>query len=492
MPTAIANLLVGLVTVGIVACGSNGHNPGANGAQVGGTNAVATLDTSSGGTSSASRSSTRNTTPTISASGGRLASEGTTTSTRATGGGPTATSGGAGVGATDAVGGSTLSSGGTSARAGNVKSSTGGRGSGATTPGGASNGGSAFGAGGATTPVTTISPGGSAQRCTAATSLKQAGQCAGRLVGAALSIKHLSEEQYARNAREFDYVTAEDEMKWDATEPTRNQFTFTKGDQILDFATSNGMKVKGHTLVWYNQLPSWVSSISSASDLRAVMLNHIQGVMQHYKGKVVAWDVVNEAWDDTDPAKLRDSVFSRVLGKSYIDDAFTAARAADPDAKLFYNDYATDGLGAKANSVYAMVKDLKARNIPIDGVGMQMHWRVEGSTLTAAEFASNMQRLVDLGVEVVISEMDVQLCKGGTLEEQQARFHDMVAACIAQPKCTAVTFWGITDKYSWLNARTDLGCTTGVTPRPLLWDDNYDKKPAYTGVMAALLGVSLE
>jgi endo-1,4-beta-xylanase len=187
-----------------------------------------------------------------------------------------------------------------------------------------------------------------------------------------------------------------------------------------------------------------VSGISNASDLRSAMVKHINGVMKHYQGKVIAWDVVNEAWSPDDASQLRDSVFCRLLGKSYIDDAFKAARAADANAKLFYNDYATDGLSAKANSVYDMVKDMKERGIPIDGVGLQMHWRTVGSTLTAEEVAANMQRLADLGLEVVPSEMDVQPCKGGTLTDQQARYHDIVAVCVAQPRYTAVTFWGIT------------------------------------------------
>lgn len=488
MPVALSKLLSGLVTLSLVSCSSRDQetSPIAEGigGPVSGSGATSTHN-GSGGASGALRSDTRKATST---SGGMIGSERTSATLRTSGGMATETANDTTVGGAKASGGSEATSGGASGstnRATTGVTVTGGTANGGATRGGAANGGDSGGVGGTTIAVTTAP-------CTSAASLKEAGQCSGRLVGAALSTKHLGEAEYASNALEFDYVTAEDEMKWDATEPTRNQFSFTKGDQILDFATRNGMKVKGHTLVWYNQLPSWVSGISDATELRSVMVNHIQGVMLHYKGKVAAWDVVNEAWDDTDPTKLRDSVFSRILGKTYIDDAFTAARAADPSAKLFYNDYATDGLGAKANSVYEMVKDLKARNIPIDGVGMQMHWRVMGSTLTAAEFASNMQRLVDLGVEVVISEMDVQLCKGGTFEEQSARFHDMVAACVAQPKCTAVTFWGITDKYSWLNARTDLGCAAGVTPRPLLWDDNYNKKPAYSGVMAALLGTSLE
>jgi endo-1,4-beta-xylanase len=217
------------------------------------------------------------------------------------------------------------------------------------------------------------------------------------------------------------------------------------------------------------------------------MTSHIRNVMQHYQGDVIAWDVVNEAWDPTDPTMLRDNVFLRLLGPSYIDEAFTAARAADPQAKLYYNDYGTDGLSTKSNSVYEMVRSMKERNVPIDGVGLQMHWRSVGSTLTAADVQANIQRLGALGLEVVISEMDVQLCNGGTIEDQKVRFHDIVAACVSQPNCTAVTFWGITDKYSWLND-LDLGCTGTETPRPLLFDDNYQKKPAYSGVMDALLG----
>jgi endo-1,4-beta-xylanase len=308
------------------------------------------------------------------------------------------------------------------------------------------------------------------------------------LIGAALATTHLAEAPYANAAKEFNYATAEDEMKWATTEPSRDQFVFGPGDEVVDFALANGMKVKGHTLVWYNQLPSWVSAISDADELRSVMVNHIQKVMEHYRGKVIAWDVVNEAWDPGDPTALRDSVFTRVLGRAYIEEAFLAARAADPDAKLYYNDYATDGLSVKANSVYEMVKDLKARDIPIDGVGLQMHWRSVGSTLTKAEVIENMTRLGALGLEVVISEMDVQLCNGGTLDDQKVRFYDMVGACLAVPACKAVTFWGITDKYSWLN-NLDLGCTGSEKPRGLLWDDDYVKKSAYTGVMDALRGL---
>lgn len=452
---------------------SNGNEPSLD-ASFAGAGAGGAAGASAGGgtaTSGSGGASGKGANGGVGAFGGTLASGG------ANGGAPVA-------GAANATGGSAANGGDGDPAGGSSSGARGGvGGAGAHATGGAGqsgNGGTGNAGGG------NAGSGGSAPNCGPATSLKEAASCRGVLIGTALTTRHLQEAAYAEKALEFNYVTPEDEMKWANTEPTRNQFRFTEADQVVDFALDNDMKVKGHTLVWYNQLPAWVSEITGADELRSVMVTHIERVMQHYRGKVVAWDVVNEAWSDDDPTQLRDSVFSGILGRSYIEDAFKAARAADPDAKLFYNDYATDGLSAKANSVYEMVRDLKERNVPIDGVGLQMHWRSVGSSLTAAEVSQNLQRLADLGVEVVISEMDVQLCRGGTLEDQKARFHDIVAACLGQPKCTAVTFWGITDKYSWLND-LDLGCTGAERPRPLLWDDAYAKKPAYDGVMDALL-----
>jgi endo-1,4-beta-xylanase len=229
-----------------------------------------------------------------------------------------------------------------------------------------------------------------------------------------------------------------------------------------------------------------VSALTDPDDLRSALVNHITQEVRHYQGKVVAWDVVNEAWDPGDPTVLRDTIFSRLLGPSFIDDAFIAARAADPDAKLYYNDYGADGPGTKADSIYAMVADMKQRGIPIDGVGLQLHGAV-ASGLTGDDVAANIQRFGTLGLDLVISELDLNLCYGGTLDDQRAKFHDYVAACLSQPNCPAVTFWGITDKYSWLNYLNE-GCAAGDSPRPLLWDDGYEKKPAYTGVLDALAG----
>jgi len=356
---------------------------------------------------------------------------------------------------------------------------------GASSAGANSAGASPVGGGGGTPAAGGTAGSAGTGSCANAMTLKDAGSCTNRLIGVALTTRHLSEPQFAEAALQFNYVTPEDEMKWDVTEPQQGTFTFTEGDKIVDFAEAHGMKVKGHTLVWHNQLPAWLTNLSAA-DLRSALTKHIEGVMAHYKGKVIAWDVVNEAYDDD--GKLRDSIWSQKLGVSFIDDAFKAARAADPSVKLYYNDYDIESAYAKADAVYEKVKDLKQRGIPIDGVGMQMHTRTTDEDPPIPEFVVNLERLLALGVEVVLSEMDVRYCANGTDEQQKKRFHDIVGACMAHAGCGAITVWGITDQYSFLNARTDLQCAGSLPPRPLLWDEDYEKKPSFDGFMDALLG----
>jgi endo-1,4-beta-xylanase len=420
--------------------------------------------------------------------GGRAdggASGGGGSATAGTGGGAPGSGGAAGTaGRGGAAGG---------AGAGGASAGVGGAAGGAGTGGGA--GGGIAGVGGAAGGAG-VSGAGGTFTCTTATTLKAAASCSGRLFGAALAASHLTETGYATAAREHGFVTPENEMKWDQIEATRGTFTFGPADQIVTFAMQNGMKIKGHTLVWHKQLPAWVTSLTTAADVRSAMLEHINGVMSHYKGKVAVWDVVNEAWvtdgrtGDGNPV-IRTSVFSTALGPSFIDEAFMAARQADPAALLVYNEFADEGLSDKATAVYNMVKDMKTRGIPIDGVGMQMHIGINTNP-TAADVATNMQRFADLGVKIFISEMDVNGCAGYSLDQEKTQYHDIVAACVAQPACAAVTVWGITDKFSWLdisvNSSSNAGCATGQSPLPLLWDDNYVKKSAYTGVMDALLG----
>lgn len=355
--------------------------------------------------------------------------------------------------------------------------------------GSAGNGG-ASGSGGAPTAGT---GGGPSWACTGnPTTLREAAACSGRLIGVALSQQRFSDAAYMTAAEEFNYITAENEMKWNHTEPQQGRFTYTEADRIVNFALEHDMALKGHTLVWYNQLPDWVEALTTADAVRSAMVNHITQVMTHYKGKLIAWDVVNEAWADSG-TDLRDNVFLRTLGPGYIDEAFQAARAADPEAKLYYNDYGADGLGAKSDSIYEMVRSMKERGIPIDGVGLQMHTRINGWP-SAAEFSENVRRLSALGVEVVVSEIDVAACGAepvaDRLATQRTRYHELMWACLEQEACKGFTVWGIKDRYSWLNyfGPEISGCNEGDPPLPLLWDDADMKKPAYHGLLDALAG----
>jgi len=315
------------------------------------------------------------------------------------------------------------------------------------------------------------------------TTLRDAADRTGRVIGVAVQARLLNDAAYTNAAREFGSITAENEMKWQSVEPRPNQFNFTAADRIVAFAEQNDMRVRGHTLVWHAQLPAWVSQLTTPEAVRSAMLNHIQTVVSRYRGRVFAWDVVNEAWQDG-AAALRTSVFQQQLGDRFIDEAFIAARAADPDAKLFYNDYGTEGTNRKANSVFTMVEGMLARGVPIDGVGMQMHVSLAGAP-SVEQFASNMQRLVALGLEVNISELDVTACGAGTLDErlqaQAQRAHGLVQACVNQPGCDFITVWGVADQYSW--RRND--CDEAL---PLLFTTAYEKKPIYTSVFDALMG----
>ncbi|MYV49043.1 1,4-beta-xylanase [Streptomyces sp. SID2888] len=307
----------------------------------------------------------------------------------------------------------------------------------------------------------------------AATSLASAASAKGRYFGTAVAAGHLGESAYAATLdAEFNAVTPENEMKWDATEPSRNSFSFGSADQIVSHAQGKGMKVRGHTLVWHSQLPSWVGGLN-ATDLRSAMNNHITQVMQHYKGKIYAWDVVNEAYQDGSSGARRSSPFQDKLGNGFIEEAFRTARSVDPNAKLCYNDYNTDGVNAKSNAVYNMVKDFKSRGVPIDCVGFQSHFN--SASPVPSDYQANLQRFADLGVDVHITELDIE----GSGSAQATNYGNVVKACLAVSRCTGITVWGVTDKYSWRSGGT-----------PLLFDSNYAKKPAYDAVLSALGGSS--
>ncbi|THV42508.1 endo-1,4-beta-xylanase [Glycomyces buryatensis] len=291
----------------------------------------------------------------------------------------------------------------------------------------------------------------------------------GRYFGAAIAPNYLGEAGYADTLNaEFNSIVAENAMKWDATEPAQGQFDFSGGDQLVAHAQDNGMEVRGHTLVWHAQQPSWAQGLTGDA-LRGAMLGHIDGVASHYAGQISSWDVVNEAF--AEDGTRRQSNLQIELGDAWIEEAFVAADAADPDAKLCYNDYNTDGINAKSDGIYDMVADFLARGVPIDCVGFQSHLSV-GADLST--YQANLERFAELGVDVEITELDV----GGEGSAQADVYRTVTEACMAIERCTGITVWGITDKYSWRGEDT-----------PLLFDDNYGKKEAYQAVLDALNGV---
>ena len=298
----------------------------------------------------------------------------------------------------------------------------------------------------------------------AATTLGAAAAQSGRYFGTAVSAGKLGDSTYVNILnREFTMVTPENEMKWDATEPSRGQFNYSGGDRILNQAVSTGKRVRGHALLWYQQEPGWAQGMEG-SDLRQAMMNHVTQVATHYKGKLYAWDVVNEAFADDGSGGRRNSNLQRT-GNDWIEAAFRAARAADPGAKLCYNDYNTDGVNAKSTGVYNMVKDFKSRGVPIDCVGFQSH--LSGNP--PGDYQANLQRFADLGVEVQITELDI----AGS--NQANAYGAVTRACVAVSRCAGITTWGIRDTDSWRSGEN-----------PLLFDGNGNKKPAYNAVLDAL------
>ncbi|MFE9404203.1 non-reducing end alpha-L-arabinofuranosidase family hydrolase [Streptomyces sp. NPDC006530] len=288
----------------------------------------------------------------------------------------------------------------------------------------------------------------------------------GRYFGTAVAAGRLGDSTYAGILdREFNMITPENEMKWDSTEPARGTFNFGPADQIVNHATAHGQRMRGHTLVWHSQLPSWVRSIGDANTLRSVMNNHITTEMSHFKGKVYAWDVVNEAFADGS-SQHRGSVFQNVLGNGFIEEAFRTARATDSSAKLCYNDYNIENwTDAKTQGVYNMVKDFKSRGVPIDCVGLQSHFGAGGPP---ASFRTTLANFAALGVDVQITELDIA-------QASPTAYASAVNACLAVARCAGITVWGIRDRDSWRSGES-----------PLLFDNNGKPKPAYTAVMDAL------
>jgi endo-1,4-beta-xylanase len=278
------------------------------------------------------------------------------------------------------------------------------------------------------------------------------------------------------SAAQFSTVTPENEMKWYAVEPRRGEYSFGAADAIVEQAQEAGQNVRGHTLVWHAQLPQWVKALGP-SELRQAMHEHIRRVMSQYDADVGVWDVVNEPISDD--GGLRRSVFMRRLGAGFIADAFRTARATDADARLYLNEIGAEGINAKSNRLYEIVRGLKAQGVPIDGVGFQTHANLDG---LPDSFVANMRRFRALGLDVAITEADVGLAMppdDGKLRAQATIYEQIVRSCLAVD-CRSLTFWGFTDGRSWISeTQAGMGAAT-------LLDETLRPKPAFGAVQRAL------
>lgn len=313
------------------------------------------------------------------------------------------------------------------------------------------------------------------------TTLRAAADAIGKDIGIAVDAGRLQSNTQYRNtvATEFNSLTAENAMKWDATEPQDGNYTFSQADSIVDFAEANGQSVHGHTFVWHAQTPSWVQNLN-ATAMRTAMVDHINTVANRYEGRVDSWDVVNEVVSDNNGA-MRDSFWLRTMGEGYITTAFQTARAADPNADLYINDYSIEGDNAKSDTIYRIAQGLKSQNI-LDGVGFQSHL-ILGQVPSTME--ANLQRFVDLGLKVRITELDIRItlpADSAELQQQANDYQRVVELCAKLADCSGVTVWGLRDGDSWVPG------TFPGTGAPLLFNDDYSKKPAYTAVLNALGG----
>ncbi len=351
-------------------------------------------------------------------------------------------------------------------------------------------------------------------------SLREAAQTSGLLIGTAVRPAALSEPAYVSTlAREFNMVEPEDALKWEVVHPERGSYDFSPADQIVDFAARHGMKVRGHTLVWHRQNPKWLTEGKYTSgELAEILEKHIKTVVGHYRGKIFAWDVVNEAFDELHPGELRSTIWrdqpgiaippsselrassnpvrselearSSQQAYSYIERCFRWAHEADPHALLFYNEAEAETLNPKSDAIYAMVRDFRERGVPIDGVGFQMH--IVHLHADVESISANIKRFTALGVQVHITEMDVALpvdaegnARAEDLPLQADLYRQIATACVthrlSDSGCTAIQTWGFTDKYSWIGSHSKK--TQGAA---LLFDRNYRAKPAYLALRNTL------
>jgi endo-1,4-beta-xylanase len=287
--------------------------------------------------------------------------------------------------------------------------------------------------------------------------------------------------------KQFNSITAENIFKAEYLHPEPILFNWTEADTLAAFCQNNNIRLHGHTLIWHQQLPQWILDYQgSTADWEQLMKVHIQTIVSHFKNKVTAWDVVNEAFNED--GTLRNSIWKQKIGVGYIEKAFLFAREADPNALLFYNDYNLESNPSKRNGVLSLLNNLRNRGVKVDGIGIQMHI----STLypEPTQIANALQEIADDAYKIHVSEFDISVNPLGKdivlsealLNEQANLLGKVVLNYNQVPKQYqyGITFWGISDRNSWIRNfynREDY---------PLLYDDNYLPKPCYCKLIKIL------
>ncbi|QKG54666.1 endo-1,4-beta-xylanase [Hymenobacter sp. BRD67] len=319
-------------------------------------------------------------------------------------------------------------------------------------------------------------------------------------IGVAVSPQALKNPaEVALILRQFNSLTPENDMKMGPIHPEENRYNWGPADAIVDFAQAHQLRVRGHNLCWHEQTPRWLFKNADGSQVSKELLlrrlhDHIDAVVKRYKGKIYAWDVVNEAVADDSTQLLRNSDWYKICGEDFIAEAFRYAHAADPQAVLFYNDYNTERPG-KRERIYQLLKKLKQAKVPIDAVGLQGHWSLVEPT--EKDLRATIERFASLGLKVQITELDVSVYhwekdrRAKRPDESDAYTPEMQQRQTAQYKLffkvfrdeakylTGVTFWNISDHYTWL----DTYPVAGRKNHPLLFDENFKPKPAYYEVV---------
>jgi endo-1,4-beta-xylanase len=318
-------------------------------------------------------------------------------------------------------------------------------------------------------------------------------------MGVAVAPRHLNGSQAELILKQFNSLTPENAMKMGPIHPREDQYFWRDADSIVNFAQHHGLRVRGHNLCWHEQTPSWLFKDSTGKQVTKEVLlkrlhDHIFTVVKRYKGKIYAWDVVNEAIDDDPNNFLRNSLWYQICGEDFIVKAFEYAHEADPKAILFYNDYNTER-PEKMERVYKLLKKLVDAKVPINAVGLQAHWSLQEPS--AAELRNTIQKFASLGLKVQITELDISIYpwekdrralrpgeKGEytpELEKQQIAKYKEVFEVLREYKkvVTGVTFWNISDQYTWLDEYP----VRGRKNFPLLFDTNLQPKKAYYEVI---------